>query len=56
MREETNVNVYMNKDLTKNESEEKRALRRIRKERNDELEQSDGKYKYGKTESRIEFF
>ena len=45
----------MNKDLTKNEIEEERSLRRLRKERNDELKHSDGRYKYGKTESGIEF-
>ena len=36
--------VYMNIDLTKNEIEEERALSRLRKERNDELEHSDGRY------------
>ena len=45
----------MNKDLTKNEIEEERELRRLRKQKNDELLHSDGSYKYGKTESGIEF-
>ena len=32
-------NVYMNKDLTFNEFEEERALKRLKKERNEQLEQ-----------------
>ena len=49
-------NVFLNKDLTKNEIEEERTLKRIRKERNDELEYSERWYIYGKTEREIESF
>ena len=45
----------MKKYLAKYEIEEERALRRLRKDKNDELEHSDGRYKYGKTERGIEF-
>ena len=48
--------VYKNKDLTKNEIEEEIALRRLRIERKNELVYSGLRYKYGKTESPIEFF
>ena len=48
--------VYMKKYLAKYEIEEERALRRLRKERDHELEHLDGMYKYGRTESGIEFF
>ena len=32
------------------------ALKRLKKERNDQIEQLDGSYRYGTTENEIEFF
>ena len=46
----------MNKDLIFNEFEEEMALKRLYKERNDQLEQLDGCYRYGTMENGIEFF
>ena len=48
--------VYLDKDLTLNEIEEERALKRLRKKRNYKLQHSDWRYKQGKTENGIEFF
>ena len=48
--------VYVNKDLTRNEIEEEKAARKLRNERNNNLEHNDGNLKFGKTSKGTEFY
>ena len=49
-------NVYINKDLTWCEIEEEKSARKVRKDKNDELEFEDGGLKYGKMNGGIEYY
>ena len=48
--------MFVNRDLTWSEIEEEKAARKLRKEKNDQLEFEDGGLKYGKTTSGTEFY
>ena len=49
-------NIYINKDLTKNEIEEEKALKKFKNEKNEELEYLEGRHRFGKTNDGRDFF